>query len=285
MTSKTIIAPARRVDQALAQATARLTTPNPRLDAAVILSSLLKRSRAWLAAHGDYILTRSTQRRYRRATTRRSTGYPLAYITNQRSFFDLELGVSRAVLIPRPATEIIVDYIIPKINGDPRIKIVADIGTGSGAIALSIAEHCPRIRVVATDISLSALKVARANARRFGLTRRITFFHGNLAAPLTKQPPIDVMVANLPYLTKRQIRGSLRFEPRRALVGGPTGLAIIQRLLRQLKTHPPQFGLVLELQSVQCRAVAKIIQRQWPTMKTGRIKAGRTTVGICVWNS
>lgn len=244
----------------------------------------MKHPRSWLAAHGEVRLSSAAARQFTQAISRRKNGWPLAYIIKQRNFYDLEIPVSPAVLIPRPATETIIDFLIKQIAHDRRVRTVADIGTGSGAIALVLSRHCPHLRVLATDISSAALRMARSNARRYSLAKSISFFHGDLIEPLDHESPIDVIVANLPYLTSDQITGPLRYEPRQALVGGPKGTEIIQRLLRQLKARPRYLGLVLELQSQQYRPVANIIRRQWPSMSIARIKAGRTTVGICAWD-
>lgn len=164
---------------------------------------------------------------------------PIAYLLGRKECYGREFVVDRRVLVPRPETELLVaaalHYIDEHIRFRGGLPEVADIGTGSGAIAISLAAETPGLRVQAVDASADALEVARGNAERHGVAGRITFLCGDLVAPLPG--PVDLLLANLPYLRDDQIdtltnaAAELAWEPRAALSGGPDGLAVIRRFL------------------------------------------------------
>lgn len=219
---------AMKVDELLAAAR---TLGLDRLDATVILSHHLAQPRAWLLAHGDapvpVRLASACGDDYRR----RADGVPLAYLTGEREFFGLTLEVSSAVLVPRPETELLVEWALELLAtelADREHPLVADLGTGSGAIALAMASRCPRARVHAVDASEGALQVARRNAARLGLP--VQCHHGDWWQPLSQ--PIDLALANPPYVAAGDPHlQALRHEPAEALVGGADGLAQIRRLV------------------------------------------------------
>ena len=173
---------------------------------------------------------------------RRLTHEPLAYILGQREFYGMTFEVGPGCLIPRPETETLVEAALAAIAEHPRSRRlvrVADIGTGSGAIALSIAQHALTTKVYGVDVSGEALAWAARNMRRFGLAERVVLLTGDLAEPLSE--PIDVLCANLPYVPTddyeglpEEIRAS---EPQIAVEGGPTGIELIARLAEQLPAH------------------------------------------------
>ena len=201
------------------------------LDSDVLLTHVLGISKETLYAHPDTEMTHGAMRRFRELIERRAAGEPVAYLRGFKEFYGLRFAVDPRVLIPRPETETLVDAARDFIRG--RALSVADIGTGSGAIAVALAVHEHAARVIATDISDDALAVARVNAQDNGVADRVEFRQGDLLAPLGER--LDVVVANLPYLRDVSFehlfgdRTSLAFEPRVALTAGKDGLELIWR--------------------------------------------------------
>ena len=148
---------------------------------------------------------------------------PAAYITGHREFYGLDFAVNSSVLVPRPETELLVEKAL-ELARERSLSTIADIGTGCGAIAVSLAVNLPQTRIYATDISAPALEVALSNCRKHGVTDRVTLLEGDMLAPLPE--PVDLIVANLPYVREPEMTGvnTLGFEPPLALNGGPDGL-------------------------------------------------------------
>lgn len=225
-----------------------------RLDAEVLLADTLEIDRIQLYVQHDRPLTPPEIDAYRRAIARRARKEPVAYITGKREFYSIELLVDRRCLIPRPETEILVEAALAEIarrfDGKPEIR-VADIGTGSGAIAISVAKHEPRARVTAVDIDRQALEIAAENVRRTGMSGRVHLEQGELLSPLGDEP-FDAILSNPPYIPEeewRRLSPDVRdYEPRHALVGGKDGLALIRRLIQEAwsKLSPGGF-LALEV--------------------------------------
>lgn len=187
------------------------------------------------------------------------------------------------VLIPRPATELLVDQVRQHVSPDEPVRL-ADIGTGSGAIALALTVHLPRATVVATDISPRALSIAHYNARHHRLTERMTFAYGSLLEPFSRLPVPEVIVANLPYLRPDEMtEPTIQHEPRLALAGGETGLLLVWRLLDQLHSVQPWRGLVLELGPEQVEPVSRHLQAQWPRYRLEKISDGQNNRGVALW--
>ncbi len=239
----------------------------PELDAELLLARVLDGDRSWLMAHPEQPLTPEQQALFRQMAARRARREPLAYITGQRWFYDILLHVTPAVLIPRPETEELVERALAWLRRHPD-ALVADIGTGSGAIALAIARHAPpRVRILATDISPEALAVARENARRLELETRIRFRQGDLLAALPG--PVDLLLANLPYVAERD-RDALMpevavHEPAGALFSGEAGLDHLRRLLTQAPGYLRPGGLILlEIGYEQGEAVLTLAQQHFP---------------------
>ena len=242
--------------------------PDAALDADVLLMEASTRSRAELYAALPEPLPESALRRFEGLVDRRLHREPLAYIVGRREFFGLDLMVDSNVLVPRQETETVVERVLDLVGrsfprGDARI---ADVGTGSGAIAVSLAVHLPGARILATDISRPALRVAALNSRRHGVEERVTLLLGDLLEPL--DGPLDIVVANLPYIPASQwdrlqpeIRG---FEPKGALVPGQDGLAAIRRLLCQIagRAERPRWT-VLEVGDGQAAAVVREAHRRF----------------------
>jgi release factor glutamine methyltransferase len=244
--------------------------PHPykaRRDAETLLLHLLQidspgKNLAWLITHADEIAPADVANAIGAVVERRTAGEPIQYITGEAEFFRLPILVNRVVLIPRPETELLVEKALQLARVFPRPRVV-DVGTGSGAIAVALAHALPNAGVTATEISASALAVARSNAARQGVAGSIRFLEGDLLAPVAGEQ-FDIIVSNPPYVPVRD-RESLavevrEFEPAQALFAGEDGLAVYRRLV------PAAFGAlvaggfaVLEIGSGQRQDVAAIL--------------------------
>ncbi len=262
---------------------------SPMLDAEVLLSAALEVNKTWLFTHLDYELTAHQSERYRESVNRRATHEPVAYIVGTREFYKRDFAVNRFVLIPRPATEVLVEHalqisssIISPISSDSKISSVlfADIGTGSGAIAITLASES-KLPVIATDISKQALVVAKTNAQKHHVEELVDFQYGNLADPVIKifksigaQKPFQhlILCANLPYLSDKQVdtgQHDVRdFEPREALVAGHDGLDAYWNLFRQLKQNrfvlPDRVTTLIEIDPSQNLSIQNLIRHAFP---------------------
>jgi len=230
------------VRQLLAEATTRL---GDRAEAAILLAHALGKPRSWLLAHADDPADTAGAAAFAALVERRVAGEPVAYLTGHRGFWTLDLEVTPATLIPRPETELLVELALAKLprEGAPR---VADLGTGSGAIALAIARECPHTRVLATDASAAALAVARRNAEANRI-RNVGFAQGDWFAALGDER-FDLIVSNPPYIAADDPhleRGDLRFEPGSALASGSDGLDDIRRIVAGARSHLAGDGWLL----------------------------------------
>ncbi len=218
----------------------------PALDAEVLLRHVLGITRSQLFAGPERLLTDAEWRRYRRVVGRRAKGEPVAYLSGRREFMGLEFRVDRRVLIPRPETELLVERALAHIGGDGAGQRLIDVGTGSGAIAISLAVARPALTVVATDVSPAALAVARANARRLLGTRqrRLRFLEGSLE-PVDGQ--VDVIAANLPYVPASAAahHPELKAEPFDAVFAPGDGLEPYRRLVDAATTRLTDGGVLL----------------------------------------
>lgn len=227
---------------ALATATQRL---GERVDAEWLLLHALGKPRSWLIAHADDALDATTAAAFATLVERRAGGEPVAYLIGHRGFWSLEIEVTPDTLIPRPETELLVELALARVPSDEAFR-VADLGTGSGAIALALAHERPRAQVVATDASEPALVVARRNARRLGLAH-ITFAQGDWLAPLAGQR-FGLIVSNPPYIEAADPhlrQGDLRFEPAAALASGVDGLEAVRRIVGEARDHLEPGGWLL----------------------------------------
>lgn len=208
-----------------------------RVDAELLLLHLLGKPRSWLFAHADEVVGMDVQTAYATLVGRRLEGEPVAYITGRRGFWTLDLEVTPATLIPRPETELLVEFALQRLpaNFDGTL---ADLGTGSGAIALAMARERPRAHVIATDASVEALAVARRNAERHRIGN-VSFRHGDWLAPLV-DVQLAMIVSNPPYIETADahlLQGDLRFEPGSALASGRDGLDDIRRIVDTARGH------------------------------------------------
>lgn len=212
------------------------------VDARVLLRFVLGWGDAHLAARPEQVLTEDQQDRYFSLLERRRAGEPVAYLTGEREFFSLGFRVTPAVLIPRPETELLVELALERIGPEARAQVL-DLATGSGCVALAIARHRPRTRVTATDCSREALDVAIENARRLHVAN-ITFKLSDWFSALEGRK-FDLIVSNPPYIADGDPhldQGDVRFEPKRALIGGADGLGCIRHIVVHAHRHLPGGG-------------------------------------------
>ena len=241
---------------------------SPRLDAECLLASLLGRDRLHLYAAAEERMPPPVFEVYRALLGRRQAREPLAYLTRTKEFWSLSFAVTPAVLIPRPETETLVETAVARL-GELQAPVIADIGTGSGAIAVAVAKALPDSRLYATEISSRALDVARENAARHGVLERITFVHGDLVEPLLclgLAHHCDLMVSNPPYVATRELAGlpaEVRYEPLEALDGGSDGLDVHRRLINGASTLlRPGGWLALEMAPGQGPSLSRLLQEQ-----------------------
>lgn len=247
-----------RLDTALAQTASQLSGPQPRFEAELLLGHALGRDRAWLFAHGNDLLSAAQHAAFHALIARRVAGEPVAYLLGARGFWTLDLAVQPGVLIPRPETELLVELALLRLADHARL---ADLGTGSGAIALAIASERPQAPIIATDISVEALAIAQRNAASAGIGN-VTFRQGDWLAPLTAER-FDVIVSNPPYLAADDPhlqQGDLRFEPALALASGSDGQDAIRRIVADAPGHLVRGGwLLLEHGWTQGSAVRALL--------------------------
>lgn len=231
------------------------------LDAHVLLGAALGVDRAYLLTHPEALLTSEQVERFAGWVTRCAAGEPVAYILGRRAFFDRDFAVSSDVLIPRPETELLLENALAWV-GEQSIT-AADIGTGSGALAVTLAANRPTADVYAVDISPAALEVARGNAARH--RARVTFFEGDLLTPMIERGiRLDLIMANLPYIPAGELPdlAVTRYEPRLALDGGTDGLVLIRRLLGQVpQVAKPGALVLLEIGAGQGEAVLALARQ------------------------
>ncbi len=233
---------------------------SPRLDAEVLLSHILGRDRMYLYVNFDQPLEAGELAAFREAVRQRARRVPVAYITGRKEFFGLPFSVTPAVLIPRPDTEVLVEAALRRLQGreDP---FLLDVGTGSGAIIISLLHKLPAARAVAIDISADALAVAAGNAAKLGVADRLELARGDLLAPVAGRA-FDAIVSNPPYIAAKDMAGlapELVYEPRAALAGGADGLDFYRRLAAGGAAHLKPGGfLAVEVGAGQAGAVAAL---------------------------
>jgi release factor glutamine methyltransferase len=209
-----------------------------RLDATLLLEHVTGSDRIAFVRDGERVLEPAERDAFDALVARRRGGIPIPYLTGTAGFYGRTFAVDERVLVPRPETEHLVDAALEDLRArGPSTAKVADIGTGSGAIAIVLAAELPDAWIFGTDVSQTVLTVARRNAARNNVFQQCTFLHGDLAAPLVRFGPFDCIVANLPYVPTAEIGAPpdpVGFEPRLALDGGADGLVLYRRLLPQL---------------------------------------------------
>jgi len=262
--------------EALSWATAQLKKfDSPQLDAAILLSAAMKKPKEFLYTYPEKKLTPAQIVKFKNFISRRGKHEPLAYIIGRKEFYGFEFLVNRHVLIPRPDTETLISAVLSTVGGREAYSII-DVGTGSGAIAVTLKKLLPQARVFASDINPHSLALAKKNARRLGA--KITFKKGNLLSPLKSllsatRPPI--ITANLPYLSQAEWRDTRpevkNYEPKGALVGGKTGTEIYEKLFKEVASYigfptsigsrKPNISLFIEIGWNQKSTIAKLAKK------------------------
>jgi release factor glutamine methyltransferase len=231
------------------------------LEAELLLRHALNISRTQLYLDLERELSPRQEQAFWRLVERRLNGEPTAYITGNREFYGLDFHVDHRTLIPRPESELLVETAL-RLAQNNQIFTIADIGTGCGAIAVSLALELPQARIYATDISAAALEVALGNCRKHGVIDRVRLLQGDMLAPLPH--PVDLIIANLPYVKESEL-AETGFEPRLALDGGPDGTERIGRLCRQINSKlRPDGYLLLEMGMGQRGAITALLHTIFP---------------------
>jgi len=250
------------------------------LDAELLLANILKCDRSWLMAHGDDKIGDSQKSEFETFVNRRKNHEPIAYIIGEKEFYGRKFKVDKRVLIPRPATETLIDEIkyLSKNNFEidsPRITqadneiviashikdyslstthypLIVDVGTGSGCIAVTLALEIPDVKIIATDISDGALEVAKQNAELHDTSDRVTFSKCNLLPDISEP---FLIVSNPPYIPddEKLMEDVIKFEPHGALFGGEDGMEIIESILDASKSHSQCIGYVMEMRQEQAK--------------------------------
>jgi release factor glutamine methyltransferase len=235
------------------------------IEARMLLGHIIKLSPVQIYTQTEQTLSQEQEITLHELIGRRLRREPTAYIVNRREFYGIDFYVDSRALIPRPETELLVDTALEFFRNDtclPSPLLIADIGTGCGAIAISLALNLPQSKIYATDISYSALEVARLNCEHHKVTRRVTLLQGSLLEPIPET--VDLIVANLPYVKSSELENLspeiTRFEPRTAIDGGKNGLKCIRRLLEQTEEKISHQGcLLLEIGQNQEQDVIRLI--------------------------
>jgi release factor glutamine methyltransferase len=241
------------------------TRPEAALEAQVLLAHALGCSRASLLAHPEQPLEDELINRLESQAARLAQGIPLPYLTGLQAFYELDFEVTPDVLIPRPETELLVEQALTWLSAHPHARRAADVGTGSGCIAASLARRVPGLNLLAVDASRPALEVARRNILRHNLSEQISLLQGDLLS--AARGPLDLVCANLPYIPSATLSqlDVTRHEPRLALDGGPDGLRLIFRLLQDAPRWLAPAGLLLlEIEARQGGAAAALARAALP---------------------
>ena len=246
----------------------------PRLEAALLLGHVLKCSRSFMIAHDDQSLSPDQTQTFAAFIARRAAGEPLQYITGHQEFFKLDFLVSPDVLIPRPETEMIVEAVLELFPSHAHFTF-ADIGTGSGCIAISILHERRHARSTAIDESESALQVAAQNGARHHVIDRMRLVRANLFSAAPEDERFDLIVSNPPYVPDGELSGlqrEVQCEPRPALAGGADGLDVIRRLLAEAPGHLSTGGhLIFEFGINQDNTVAGlVVETVWELIEIRR---------------
>lgn len=263
----------------------RAVSDSARLDAELLLAKALDVNRSHFFAHAEDTLDPAAAGRFLALIERRASGEPMSYISGEREFWSMSLMVSPATLVPRPETEILVERALTYIGRKATLRIL-DLGTGSGAIALAIARERPLCDIVATDLSASALAIARQNARQLDIAN-ISFVCGDWVVPV-KGRRFDLIVSNPPYIGAGDpLPASLAHEPLEALVAGQDGLDAIRRIAADAAGVLADGGrLLLEHGATQRDAVAELLQNHgWSQIECFNDYAGLPRVTTAAWPS
>jgi release factor glutamine methyltransferase len=242
---------------------------SPRLSAELLLSHVLSKKRIELYTQFDRCVAEDQLVRLRELVKRAGQHEPVAYLVGKTEFYSLELNVTPDCMIPRPETELLVERAIELLRTSSGTQLVCDLCTGSGCIAIAIAKNCPAARIIATDISDDALKVAAQNIQKHLLNERVELLCGDLFEPVTAKLPgdrFDLIVCNPPYVSAAEYEALAKnvrdFEPRLALFAGPDGLDIFRRVIKEAGAFlKPGGALMLEIGFSQGRAIKESLEQ------------------------
>jgi release factor glutamine methyltransferase len=270
---------------------------SPALDAEILLAFTIKKPKEFLFSHPEKKLTGKELVKFKNLIARRARREPVAYITGHKYFYGLDFFVNRNVLIPRPETELLIKETNNQLNSQFSTlnSLIIDVGTGSGAIAVTLARHLPGAKIFATEISPGAIKVTQKNIQHH--KTGVTLLRGNLLYPIIQKLKSQfsdlnslIIVANLPYLKTAQWRKTQpeikKYEPRAALDGGPDGLKYYKQLLNQIKLLVTRYSLpvtsIFEIDPSQVKPITKLIHHHFPDAKIQMKKdlAGRDRLVI-----
>ncbi len=224
---------------------------SPRLDAELIMGHALSLERVMLYAHFDRPLGQEELTAIRGLVARRARGEPMAHLVGKKEIWSLTFEVTPDVLIPRPDTETLIELCVTKMK-TRETPVIADVGTGTGCIAIALAKELPAAKVTAIDISPKALAIAEKNRERHAMNERVSLVESDLLASIPENADFDLIAANLPYIAREEIPKLMRdvkdFEPHLALDGGPDGLDLVRRLVLEARTRLREGGvLALEI--------------------------------------
>lgn len=251
----------------MAQAHQKLvrTSENPSLEAQLLAAHITGQQRAWIMAHPETHLSPMQWSELEELLKQRQAGEPLPYLLGHWEFYGLDFVITPAVLIPRPETELLVDFALHWLSANPGRRLAADVGTGSGCIAVALAHHISDLNIIAADLSYPALMIASQNARKHSPEGQILFVQGSLLQ--TCKGPFDLVCANLPYIPTRTLSGLevAQYEPHLALDGGENGLVIIQDMLQDaIRWLAPGGLLLLEIEAGQGESVPELASTFFP---------------------
>jgi release factor glutamine methyltransferase len=265
------------IAEALKEAGERLraaSVPNDLLDAQTLLAEALGKDRTYLIINFNQQLSEGILSAFRTMVDRRAAGEPLQYITGRQEFFGLDFEVTPDVLIPRPETELIVEEAIRIVQLDEVVRpVIVDVGAGSGCIAVALARELAGARVIASDVSEAALRVARRNAARHGLGDRVDFIASDLLDAFAEEEFADFILSNPPYVSEKEMPSLQRevrdWEPRAALTDSNDGLSLYRRLLKDAPSRlRPGGHLICEMGYTQSEMISNMIDsRAWGAPK------------------
>jgi len=243
----------------------------PALDASVLLAHIINKPRTWVMAHPELSISTEQQKQLDDSLAQLERGKPFPYVLGHWEFFGLDFDITPDVLIPRPETELLVEKAIAWLQKFPTKRIIADIGTGSGAIAISIAVNITDANVLATDISPKALQAAKQNAIKHGVNNKIEFIECDLlpnqSQIVNRKSSINLLCANLPYIPTRTLYNLPIYErePTIALDGGQDGLDLLRRLMKLApKWISPDSLILLEIEATLGKQTTKLARELFP---------------------
>ena len=258
----------------------------PRIEAEMLIAFILKKEREFIIVHQEYEINKTQQKHFLLLEKKRLNHWPIAYLIGRKEFYGIDFKVNKNVLVPRPETEMLVDTVLKYLDFATKKLHFIDIGTGSGAIIISLAKACKQNNpskyasslFTALDISISALRVAKQNAIQQGLNKKIHFIKSDLLKSLKPERLVKenlIIAANLPYLTPYQVKSesSISQEPVLALEAGKDGLKYYRQLLKDLKRIKfSSLYLILEINPEQTKKIKGLIKKQWPNSRPKIIK-------------